>query len=48
MTRQEDNHDRRVVRLSLTQLGHDLLLLLTAAHLEELERLAPRMRELLP
>jgi DNA-binding MarR family transcriptional regulator len=48
VARQEDATDRRVVRLHVTPLGHDLLNLLTAAHLEELERLAPRMRELLP
>jgi DNA-binding MarR family transcriptional regulator len=48
VSRQEDATDRRVVRLHVTPLGHDLLTLLTAAHLEELERLAPRMRELLP
>jgi DNA-binding MarR family transcriptional regulator len=48
VARQEDATDRRVVRLHVTPLGHDLLTLLTAAHLEELERLAPRMRELLP
>lgn len=48
LTRQEDTNDRRVVRLRLTPLGHDLLNLLSAAHLEELERLAPRMLELWP
>jgi DNA-binding MarR family transcriptional regulator len=48
VTRQEDAHDRRVVRLRLTALGNDLLTLLSAAHLEELERLAPRMLELWP
>lgn len=48
VVRQEDVNDRRVVRLHLTQLGTDILMLLTAAHFEELERLAPRMRELFP
>jgi DNA-binding MarR family transcriptional regulator len=48
VVRQEDLNDRRVVRLHLTQLGADILMLLTAAHFEELERLAPRMRELFP
>jgi len=44
--RQEDANDRRMVRLRLTPLGNDLLNLLSAAHLEELERLTPRMLEL--
>jgi len=48
VVRQEDPTDRRVVRLVLTPLGHDLLTLLTSAHFEELERLVPRMRELWP
>jgi DNA-binding MarR family transcriptional regulator len=48
VARQEDTNDRRVVRLHLTALGQDLLLLLASAHFEELERLAPRMRELFP
>ncbi len=46
VTRQEDANDRRMVRLRLTPLGNDLLNLLSAAHLEELERLTPRMLEL--
>jgi len=46
VTRQEDSNDRRMVRLRLTQLGNDILTLLCAAHLEELERLTPRMLEL--
>lgn len=37
----EDERDRRVVRLSLTELGKEKLGLLTAAHIEELRRLAP-------
>jgi len=44
--RQEDANDRRMVRLHLTPLGKDLLNLLSAAHLEELERLTPSMLEL--
>jgi DNA-binding MarR family transcriptional regulator len=48
ITRHEDNDDRRVVRLTLTSLGTDILTLLSATHLEELERLAPKMRELWP
>jgi DNA-binding MarR family transcriptional regulator len=48
VVRQEDRTDRRVVRLLLTPLGHDLLSLLTSAHFEELESLVPRMRELWP
>jgi DNA-binding MarR family transcriptional regulator len=46
--RQEDANDRRVVRLRLTSLGTDILSLLSSAHLEELEKLAPKMRELWP
>jgi DNA-binding MarR family transcriptional regulator len=46
--RQEDANDRRVVRLRLTSLGMDILSLLAATHLEELERLAPKIRELWP
>jgi DNA-binding MarR family transcriptional regulator len=48
ITRQEDADDRRVVRLTLTSLGNDILTLLSATHLEELERLAPTMRGLWP
>lgn len=46
--RHEDGSDRRVVRLQLTPLGGNLLTLLTAAHFEELERLAPRLLEMFP
>jgi len=46
--RHEDTDDRRVVRLTLTSLGADILTLLSTTHLEELERLAPKMRELWP
>ena len=48
ITRHEDTEDRRVVRLTLTSLGADILTLLATTHLEELERLAPKMRELWP
>jgi DNA-binding MarR family transcriptional regulator len=37
----EDDQDRRVVRLTLTTVGEQKLALLSAAHLEELHRLAP-------
>ena len=37
----EDDQDRRVVRLTLTTHGEQKLALLSAAHLEELHRLAP-------
>jgi DNA-binding MarR family transcriptional regulator len=45
--RREDESDRRVVRLRLTPRGEATLLELSAAHLEELERLGPTMRALL-
>lgn len=45
--RREDGKDRRVVRLRLTSHGEETLRRLSAAHLEELERLAPNMRALL-
>lgn len=41
--RREDAADKRIVRLRLTPLGEELLGRLSAAHLEELERLAPAM-----
>jgi DNA-binding MarR family transcriptional regulator len=41
-----DPHDARVVRLSLTALGARRLHQLSAQHLEELRRLAPRIRAL--
>ncbi len=44
--RQEDAGDRRVVRLRLTAQGERTLQQLSAAHLEEIKRLAPRMRDL--
>jgi DNA-binding MarR family transcriptional regulator len=45
--RVEDGKDRRVVRLRLTPHGEETLRRLSAAHLEELERLAPNMKILL-
>ena len=45
--RQEDAADRRVVRLRLTAQGEEMLSRLSAAHLEEIERLAAGMRDLL-
>jgi DNA-binding MarR family transcriptional regulator len=44
--RQEDSGDRRVVRLRLTPQGEGLLQQLTSLHLEEIQRLAPRIQEL--
>jgi DNA-binding MarR family transcriptional regulator len=44
--RVEDGGDRRVVRLRLTPLGAQLLQQLTATHLEEIQRLTPRIQEL--
>ena len=44
--RQEDAGDRRIVRLRLTSLGERTLQQLSAAHLEEIKRLAPRIRDL--
>jgi DNA-binding MarR family transcriptional regulator len=41
-----DEADRRVVRLALTTKGQRVLDRLTAAHLEELARLAPLVRRL--
>ena len=46
VARVTDTHDQRVVRLRLTALGERRLAGLTAAHVEELRRLAPRMRSL--
>ncbi|HEV3352233.1 MAG TPA: MarR family transcriptional regulator [Acidimicrobiales bacterium] len=45
LSRKADRSDQRVVRLSLTRLGARRLELLSALHLEELHRLAPRMRQ---
>lgn len=44
--RQEDAGDRRVVRLRLTDQGEGLLRQLTSLHLEEIQRLSPRIQEL--
>jgi len=44
--RRTDPDDARVVRLELTSLGHHRLTQLSALHLEELRRVAPRMRDL--
>jgi DNA-binding MarR family transcriptional regulator len=41
-----DEEDHRVVRLGLTGKGAEILRQLTAQHLDELERLGPRMRAL--
>lgn len=44
--RTEDQDDRRVVRLRLTEKGQGTLVALSRVHLEELKRLAPEMRAL--
>ena len=44
--RQEDAEDRRIVRLRLTPQGERTLQQLSAAHFEEIKRLAPRVRDL--
>src|SRR3954452_22153252 len=44
--RQEDSGDRRVVRLRLTPQGSGLLQQLASQHLEEIQRLTPRIQEL--
>ncbi len=44
--RREDPKDRRVVRLRLTPQAERMLEQLSAAHLEEIQRLAPRVRDL--
>jgi DNA-binding MarR family transcriptional regulator len=44
LTRTSDPDDQRVVRLRLTKLGERRLEQLSALHLEELRRLAPRLR----
>jgi len=46
LVRKTDPDDQRVVRLSLTALGARKLEQLSAQHLEELRRLAPRLRPL--
>jgi DNA-binding MarR family transcriptional regulator len=44
--RKEDQEDRRVVRLRLSEKGMGILAALSQAHLEELSRLAPEIRAL--
>ena len=44
LTRSADPDDQRVVRLRLTKLGARRLEQLSAAHIEELRRLAPSLR----
>jgi DNA-binding MarR family transcriptional regulator len=46
LERRPDETDQRAVRLHLTAHGEELLGQLSSQHLEELERLAPRMRQL--
>ncbi len=45
--REPDPDDHRVVRVTLTELGTEKLHHLSAAHLDELSRLIPRLRPLL-
>jgi DNA-binding MarR family transcriptional regulator len=45
--REPDPDDHRVVRVALTEAGTDKLHHLSAAHLDELSRLIPRLRPLL-
>ncbi len=47
VARRVDPDDARIIRLSLTEKGEATLSALTAQHVEELHRLAPRMTELL-
>lgn len=44
--RTSDPHDHRVVRVSLTETGDEVLHALSAAHLEELSRLGPGLTRL--
>jgi len=46
VARDVDGHDSRIVRLRLTALGNRKIRQLSAAHLEELRRLAPSMADL--
>jgi DNA-binding MarR family transcriptional regulator len=46
VVRDMDDHDRRVVRLALTPAGRRILGKLSAAHMEELARLAPIVQRL--
>ena len=43
--RERDDEDHRIIRLRLTDQGRRVLTELTAAHLEELRRLAPLLGE---
>ena len=45
VARERDDDDHRVIRLRLTERGRRVLTELTAAHLEELRRLAPLLGE---
>jgi len=45
VARERDDDDHRVIRLRLTEQGRRVLTELTAAHLEELRRLAPLLGE---
>jgi DNA-binding MarR family transcriptional regulator len=45
--RWQDPDDHRVVRVALTKLGNEKLHRLSAAHMDELSRLIPRLRPLL-
>lgn len=47
LTRREDPHDRRRTFLSLTTSGQEALAALSAAHREELGRVAPLLKSLL-
>jgi DNA-binding MarR family transcriptional regulator len=44
--RTEDQDDRRVVRLRVTEKGQGVLAALARVHMEELRRMAPEMRAL--
>ncbi len=46
VARTEDQDDRRVVRLRLTEKGQNVLVALSRVHMEELKRLAPEIRTL--
>ncbi|MGH3423439.1 MAG: MarR family winged helix-turn-helix transcriptional regulator [Nocardioidaceae bacterium] len=43
VTRVSDSEDQRVVRVTLTERGHELIEELAGAHLDELERVATRL-----
>ena len=46
LERRDDPQDRRIVRLRLTPRGARTLQKLSAAHFEEIQRLAPRIQDL--